>query len=320
MKGAFGAAVFSALAVKEAAATFGWGSDDPRALCDTEQQEGFDFLRNPGLVSKRELSGWIFSQMTQKSCDSIEWMKSWHGQSALQFDIKNEQDVELPFIGAYGKPFWVSELSLIAEHETELELKFKMPDNTICTQIVKCGPTPTTVHNDKCGGAVGLGFGFSAAGSAANNAGNSGINFGNLFSMGSIFGGSGEKGGSSICGIGIGHLGFDCAPPAGIPHHQWTPRWPLPIGDDWHTHWQWSQTWSWHEQEYTSWSSQWSTAWISAGSAITDVPASSDNLASLTVSASGSSAFVTQDTTITSCAPGVTDCPARSGTPHVTQT
>ncbi|KAI5300352.1 hypothetical protein KEM56_002520, partial [Ascosphaera pollenicola] len=192
MKGALSAAVFSALAVKEAAATFGWGFDDPRAVCDDNQQQGFDFS-DSSQVSKRNLQDWTFNQMQHESCSKFDWAKEWHGKNALHFTIGGENSADLPFIEAYGRPFYWSELSLIAESEVELELQFKMPDYSICTQTVKCGPTPTTIKNENCGGAVGLGFGWSAS---SDNTDNTGIDIGNGIGIG-----GGSQGG---IGVAIG--------------------------------------------------------------------------------------------------------------------
>ncbi|KAI5296617.1 hypothetical protein KEM52_005567 [Ascosphaera acerosa] len=81
MRGPLGAAVLTALAAKEAAATFNFGYDDPRAVCDATQSEGFDFQTDSKLLAKRHWMDWDFVGMAHQSCDSFAWAKEWHVSS-----------------------------------------------------------------------------------------------------------------------------------------------------------------------------------------------------------------------------------------------
>ncbi|KAI5296616.1 hypothetical protein KEM52_005566, partial [Ascosphaera acerosa] len=111
----------------------------------------------------------------------------------------------MPFMHGGGKPFQCSEFSLIAEYDTEIELHFKMPDDTICTQSVSCGPEPTTVRNEKCGGAIGLGFNWSASANATISGGHNSTTSGNYNGSGYGSGNGTASGNDNGSGSGSGN-------------------------------------------------------------------------------------------------------------------
>ncbi|CAI7626717.1 unnamed protein product [Penicillium glandicola] len=256
-----------------------WGTDvcytspdNTENQCSDLQETGFDFS---------EPNGFDLSELGNGDNWSLEGFhfsgltpknSCQSGGNCLGGTLSRDDDWTIK-ISAADAPFSIRNFHLATSRNTDVFIIYEMPDGSSCRHVTSSSYKGTDVGNDQCGGAVSVEFTLP------------------------------EESKFGDCDIEIHRIDFDCStgtkPPVHSSHSEPAPT-PSSTGTKPPAH-------SSHSEPAPTPSSTVSSS-VHWPSSTFEVPTNSHSSHKMTTS----TVWTTHETTVTKCAPTVTDCPAHS--------